>query len=92
MDQGYKGHGAQEAKVFLSRQKKGITKTLKRHLKRRQSIEPIIGHMKQDGKLGCNYLKGIINEMNAILLGVGFNLRAILNKKLYFTAIITRLF
>lgn len=80
-DQGYKGHDIQETEVFLSRQKKGITKTLKRHLKRRQAIEPIIGHMKQDGKLGRNYLKGVTgNEINAILSGVGFNIRTILNK------------
>lgn len=37
--------------------------------------------MKQDGKLGRNYLKGITgNEINDILSGVGFNLRTILNK------------
>ena len=81
VDMGYRNHGLQDVDVFYSRQKRGITKTIKRHLKRRQAIEPIIGHLKQDGKLGRNYLKGIVgNEINAPLSGAGFNLRTILNK------------
>jgi transposase, IS5 family len=79
--QGYKGHSVQDTQVFLSRQKRGVTMSIKKHIKRRQAIEPIIGHMKEDGKLGRNYLKGIEgNEINAILSGVGFNIRTILNK------------
>ncbi len=39
-----------------------------------------IGHMKQEGKLGLCRLKGIIgDQINAILTGVGHNLRLILN-------------
>ena len=81
VDQGYKGHSVQDTEVFFSRQKRGVTKTLKKHIKRRQAIEPIIGHLKEDGKLGRNYLKGIKgNEINALLSGAGFNIRTILNK------------
>ncbi|MBL0941231.1 MAG: IS5 family transposase [Alphaproteobacteria bacterium] len=81
VDQGYRNHDVLNVEVFHSRQKRGVTKTIQRHLKRRQAIEPIIGHLKQDGKLGRNYLKGLIgNEINAILSGAGFNLRTILNK------------
>ena len=81
VDQGYKGHTAQDTEVFFSRQKRGVTKTLRKHIKRRQAIEPIIGHLKADGKLGRNYLKGIKgNEINAVLSGAGFNVRTILNK------------
>jgi IS5 family transposase len=32
---------------------------LKRHLRRRSAIEPEIGHMKGDGLLGRNFLKGM---------------------------------
>jgi hypothetical protein len=40
----------------------------------------MIGHMKQEGKLGLCRLKGIIgDQINAILTGVGHNLRLILN-------------
>src|SRR3990167_6157128 len=54
VDLGYKGHSVQDAEVFFSRQKRGVTKTLKKHIRRRQAIEPIIGHLKEDGKLGRN--------------------------------------
>jgi len=49
--------------------------------------------MKQDGKLGRNYLRGITgNEINAILSGAGFNIRTILNKiNLILQALLQRL-
>jgi transposase, IS5 family len=96
VDLGYRNHNAQNATVFHSRQKRGVTKTIKQYLKRRQAIEPTIGHLKQDGKLGRNYLKGILgNEMNAILSGAGFNVRTILNKinqilETFFTQLFTK--
>lgn len=40
----------------------------------------MIGHMKQDGKLGLSRLKGINSDkINAILVAAGHNLRLILN-------------
>jgi DDE family transposase len=57
-----------------------MTWSLKRDLKRRSAIEPHIGHMKSDGKLGRNYLKGIVGaKLNALLSAIGHNLRLILN-------------
>jgi IS5 family transposase len=32
-------------------------------MKRRTAIEPVIGHMKNDGHLGRNYLKGKVGDM-----------------------------
>jgi len=53
--------------------------TLKRHLRQRSAVEPEIGHMKNDGLLGRNFLKGMKGDaINAILCGVGHNLRKIL--------------
>jgi IS5 family transposase len=49
---------------------------LKRLLKRRNAIEPVIGHSKSDHGLGRNYLKGQQgDQINALLAGCGFNLR-----------------
>lgn len=80
VDKGYRGHGVSSKAVFISGQRRGITPTLKKHLKRRQAIEPIIGHMKNDGKLGRNYLKGLLgNTINALLSGAGQNMRSLLN-------------
>ena len=44
--------------IYLSGQKRSITPYLKKLIKRRQAIEPHIGHMKADGKMKRNYLKG----------------------------------
>ncbi len=36
------------------------TYALRKDMRRRSAIEPIIGHMKSDGLLGRNYLRGTI--------------------------------
>ena len=80
VDKGYKGHKVHETEVYISAQRKGLTKSLKRDLKRRSAIEPHIGHMKAEGKLGRNYLKGMVGaKLNALLCAIGHNLRLILN-------------
>ena len=79
VDKGYKKHGVKGAEVIMSGQRK-LSFSLKRALKRRSAIEPHIGHMKADGKLGRNHLKGIVGDgINALLTRVGHNFRLILN-------------
>ena len=52
---------------------------MKRFLKRRSSIEPVIGHMKQEHRLGRNYLGGIEGDrMNPILAASAFNMQKLL--------------
>lgn len=81
VDKGYRGHKIEGREIFISGQRKGVTPWIKSQLKRRSAIEPHIGHMKSDGKLGKNYLKGVIGDkLNAILCGIGHNLRFILRK------------
>lgn len=80
VDKGYKGHKWEEprTKVFQSGQKRGVTPAIKRDIKRRSVIEPIIGHTKNDGLLRRNYLKGRKgDEINAIPASIGFNFRQI---------------
>lgn len=49
-------------------------------MKRRQDIEPHIGHMKNEGKLGRCRLKGVLgDEIHAILVGAAYNIRLVLN-------------
>jgi len=56
-----------------------MTPALKRALKRRSAVEPHIGHMKSDGKLLRNRLKGEFGDAeNAILCGIGHNLRQLM--------------
>ena len=79
VDLGYRGHGVEDTRVFKARQKRGITKSIRRELKRRHAIEPVIGHMKNDGLLDRNYLKGAEGDaIHIILCAAGQNLRLIL--------------
>jgi IS5 family transposase len=80
VDKGYRGHDAENPRrVFISGQKRGVFGTIKRELKRRSAIEPVIGHMKADGHLGRCYLKGRDGDAaNTILSAVGYNLRLVL--------------
>jgi IS5 family transposase len=76
VDRGYRGHDADKGRVFVSGQKRGITPTIRRELRRRSAVEPIIGHMKDDGLLGRNFLLGVGGDaINALLAAVGHNLR-----------------
>ena len=79
--------------MFLSGQRRGLTPTIRKELRRRSAIEPAIGHMKSDGRLGRNYLLGTLGDaINAILAGVGYNLRLILNwLRALFALIVTAL-
>lgn len=59
--------------VVGTRKFKGV---LKRLVKRRSAIEPVIGHLKQDHALKRNYLQGDSGDcINALLAACGFNLR-----------------
>ncbi len=80
VDKGYRGHDAPNPyRVFISGQKRGVFGAIKRELRRRSAIEPVIGHMKAEGHLGRCYLKGTAGDAaNAILTAVGHNLRLIL--------------
>jgi hypothetical protein len=79
VDKGYRGHDTQNPRrVFISGQKRGVFGVIKRELRRRSAIEPVIGHLKAEG-LGRCYLKGRAGDAaNAILSAVGYNFRRIL--------------
>ena len=79
VDKGYKGAKVEGVRILMSGQKRGITQRLKAMIKRRSAIEPTIGHMKMDGRLGRNPLKGALGDaIHAVMCGAGHNLRLIL--------------
>lgn len=83
VDKGYKGHGyTGNAVVRIAGQGyKTMTDKLKKLMRRRSAIEPLIGHMKSDGRLDRNYLKGQEGDkMNALLSACGQNMRLLLNR------------
>lgn len=80
VDRGFRGHEVKNAEVLVS-YTRGLPKGLKIALRRRQAIEPWIGHMKHDGKLGRCYLKGPVgDQIHATLVAVAHNFRMILRK------------
>lgn len=84
VDNGYKGHDLNleegNKTVWFSRQKRGVTKSIKKKIARRQAIEPHFGHMKTEGKLSkCRLWGKPGDEAHAILVAAGYNLRLILN-------------
>jgi transposase, IS5 family len=80
VDQGYRGHDADRARVFITRQRRdGLTPTIRRELRRRNAVEPVIGHLKSDGLLERNRLAGVAGDaINAVLAAAGHNLRLLL--------------
>ena len=79
VDKGYRGVEIEGVRILMSGQKRGITRTLKAMIKRRSAIEPAIGHMKMDGRLARNPLKGALGDaLHAVMCGAGHNLRLIL--------------
>ena len=79
VDRGYRKHGIKDAEVFLSGQR-GLSRWFKQFLRRRSAIEPHIGHIKEDGKLGRNWLQGTTGDcIQTVLCAVGHNFRLILN-------------
>jgi IS5 family transposase len=81
VDLGYRGHGIEGAdiEIVLARQKRNMTPAKRRRQKRRNAIEPIIGHSKNDRKVGPrNWLHGKRgDQINALAMAIGFNLRKI---------------
>jgi IS5 family transposase len=81
-DKGYRGHNAppdSKLRVFISGQKRGVTPQIKRQLRRRSAVEPVIGHLKAEHRMGRNYLlfrRG--DAANAVLAAAGYNFRRLI--------------
>ena len=79
VDKGYRGVSVDGVTIWRSGQKRGVTPSIRKAIRRRSAIEPAIGHMKNEGKLRRNWLKGSLGDaLNAVLCGAGHNLRMIL--------------
>jgi IS5 family transposase len=81
-DRGYRGHNApstHQFKVYIAGQKRWVTDAIKHELRRRPAVEPVIGHLKEDHRMGPNFLAHAAGDaFNAILAAAGYNFRRIL--------------
>jgi transposase, IS5 family len=81
-DAGYRGHNAPsdyKLKIYTSKQKRRVTPKIKREMRRRSAIEPVIGHLKNEHRMDRNYLADRHGDANnAILAAVGYNFRRLI--------------
>ncbi len=82
-DAGYRGYYAPLSyrfKVYTSGQKGRMTPAIKREMRRRSAVEPVIGHINNGHRMDRNYLAGPQGDpINAILAAAGYNFRLLLN-------------
>ena len=82
-DAGYRGHnapGSHRFRVFTSGQKRRVTPAIKREMRRRSAVEPVIGHLKAEHRMGRNYLAGEEGDaINAVLAAAGYNFSLLIN-------------
>jgi IS5 family transposase len=82
-DAGYRGHNAPQShtfRVFTAGQKRRVTPAIKRQMRRRSAVEPVIGHIKAEHRMARNYLAGERGDaINAILAAAGYNFSLLLN-------------
>jgi transposase, IS5 family len=76
-DKGYRGHNAPldyKFRIFISGQKRRTNPKIKREMRRRSAIEPVIGHLKADHRMGRNFLWYAEGDaINAVLAAAGYN-------------------
>ena len=79
-DQGYRGHGVNGVNILIvPRRKKGASPAIRHWWKRRNAIEPIIGHQKSEHRLNRNQLAGELgDQLNVIFSACGFNIKKLI--------------
>ena len=78
VDLGYRGvdHDNPTVEIIHRGKYKSLTKQQRRWLKRRQAVEPAIGHLKSDHRMDRRWLKGQLGDaLHAVLCAAGYNLR-----------------
>ena len=51
-----------------------VTASIRREMRRRAAVEPVIGHIKAEHRMGRNYLKGRYGDrINAVLAAAGYS-------------------
>jgi IS5 family transposase len=75
--------------LIVNRYRKSVPASIKKWLKRRSAVEPVIGHLKHEHRMERNTLKGKAGDfMNALLSACGYNIRKLLRAIARFFALI----
>ena len=81
VDLGYRGVDQANPDIAIKHRGrfKSLTDEERKNLKRRQAIEPIIGHLKADHRMNRCHLKGAQGDsLHAVLCAAGYNIRWLL--------------
>jgi transposase, IS5 family len=79
VDKGYRGHTANKFRVWISGQVRRTTAAIRREMKRRAAVEPVIGHVKAEHRMDRNFLKGSDGDrINVVLAVAGYNFSLLL--------------
>ena len=80
VDKGYRGHNHQHKfRVWITGQVRRVTRPIRREMKRRAAIEPVICPRKAEHRTGRNQLKGRNGDRaNAVLAAAGHNFALLL--------------
>jgi len=72
---GYRGHNhARKFRVWISGQMRRVTALIRREMRRRAAVEPVIRHMKAEHRIGRNHLEGRDGDrINAVLAAADYN-------------------
>jgi IS5 family transposase len=82
-DAGYRGHNTPEThklSVFTVGQKRRVTPAIKKQIRRRAAVEPVIGHIRNEHRMARNYFAHKSGDAaNPILVAAGYNFSLLLN-------------
>jgi IS5 family transposase len=100
VDRGYRGvNQIQDTQILMPKsppknQSRYMSNKLRKAHRKRAAIEPVIGHVKQDHRMGRNFYRGIVGDnINIMLAAAAFNFKRMMNKwKLSFWLFLEKLF
>lgn len=80
-DRGYKGKTVYEnTKIVTPKPNPIITNEQRKRHRKRAAIEPVIGHLKRNYRLGLNFLKGVFGDVvNLLLATAAMNFKRVMN-------------
>jgi transposase, IS5 family len=100
VDRGYRGISQiQDTQILIPKtppknQTRYMSNKLRKAHHKRAAIEPVIGHVKQDHRMGRNFYRGIVGDnINIMLAAAAFNFKRMMNKwKSSFWLLLEKLF
>ncbi|MEF2072545.1 IS5 family transposase [Consotaella aegiceratis] len=79
VDRGYRGHNhSNRFRVWITGQVRRTTAAIKREMKRRAAVEPVIGHLKAEHRMERNHLAGRTGDQINAVLAAGYNFHLLL--------------